>query len=65
MSLAVLDVAGRAVRRIFDGVLPAGEHTQRWDLRDASGSAVRAGLYFVRLEADGRGLSQRLVVSGE
>lgn len=65
VSLAVLDVAGRAVRRIFDGVLPAGEHTQRWDLRDASGSTVRAGLYFVRLEADGRGLSQRLVVSGE
>jgi hypothetical protein len=65
VSLSIHDVAGRTVRALIDGVLPAGVHVQRWDLRDEAGSGVRAGLYFVRFEADGRRLSQRLVVSGE
>ena len=65
VSLAIYDVAGRTERVLLQGVLPAGEHTQDWNLRDGAGSSARAGLYFVRLEAEGRRLAQRLVVSGE
>ena len=53
VSLAIYDVMGRKMRQVADGVLPAGGHVERWDLRDASGSEARAGLYFVRMEAEG------------
>lgn len=62
-SLVIYDVAGRMQRTLFSGTLPAGRHVGRWDLRDGSGSPVRAGLYFVRLEAENRHLNQRILVS--
>jgi len=64
VSLEVYDVAGRVERRLIEDELPAGAHTQVWDLRDGAGSLASAGLYFVRLEAAGRRLTQRLVVAG-
>jgi M6 family metalloprotease-like protein len=58
--LSILDLQGREVAVLADGVFPAGRHTAVWDGRTESGSAP-AGLYFVRLLAEGRVLSQRLV----
>lgn len=49
--LIVVDVAGRTVRALLDGALPAGEHDVAWDGRDGSGRAVSPGIYFVRLTA--------------
>jgi len=34
-----------------------------WDRRDAAGQPVSGGLYFYRLEANGRALTRKLVVS--
>jgi len=59
VSLAVHDAAGRLVKRLLDGVHPAGEYATQWDLRDDRGSTVSAGLYFVRLESDGHRLTSR------
>lgn len=55
----VHDVTGRRVREIGFGRLVAGRHQTRWDGRDGDGRRVRAGLYFVRLEVDGRRLGVR------
>lgn len=63
VRFTVHDVAGRLVRELDEGVRDAGEHTERWDLRDASGRAVRAGIYFVRFETGTRRLAQRVVVA--
>jgi hypothetical protein len=60
-ALSVLDAQGRLVRRLMTGVQPAGERMVRWDLRDENGSRVSGGLYWVRLEADGRQIVRRLV----
>jgi hypothetical protein len=49
VDLAVYDVAGRRVRRLAEGVRPAGEAVIRWDGRDEARAAVGAGVYFVRL----------------
>jgi M6 family metalloprotease-like protein len=58
--LSVLDLQGREVAVLADGVFPAGRHTAMWDGNTERGSAP-AGLYFVRLSAEGRVFSQRLV----
>jgi hypothetical protein len=61
--LSVYDAGGRRVRRLVDGVLPAGEHTAAWDLRDDAGRAVGAGLYFARLEHERRVLVRRIAAA--
>jgi M6 family metalloprotease-like protein len=61
LSLSVYDVAGRHVATLFDGVRAAGEYEARWDGRDAAGTRVRGGIYFMRLEAGDRRLVQRVV----
>jgi hypothetical protein len=48
-TLRVFDLAGRVVRTLVDGDLPAGEHVSQWDARDAQGARVPAGMYFARL----------------
>jgi len=61
VRLAIYDATGRRVRGLASGAQPAGEHALAWDLRDERGHAVRAGLYFARLDAEGRSFTQRLV----
>jgi hypothetical protein len=61
VTLTIYDVTGRRVRRILSDEVPAGEHAVAWDLRDEAGRAVPAGLYFERLEADGRAFTERVV----
>jgi flagellar hook assembly protein FlgD len=53
VRVSVFDVAGRQIRTLEDRSVPAGWHAVQWDGRDASGRAVAAGIYFVRLRGDG------------
>jgi len=61
VALTILDLSGRRVRRLVDGVLPAGEHAARWDGRDAAGREAASGLYLVWLQTEGITRSSRLV----
>lgn len=61
ISLAVYDLAGRRVAGLANGVHEAGPHSARWNHRDASGRTVPLGMYLVRLEAEGRVLTQRAI----
>jgi hypothetical protein len=63
VTLGVYDAAGRLVRTLANGPHAAGDHTAAWDLRDAAGHTVGAGLYFARLEAGGASLVQRIAVT--
>lgn len=60
VRLGILDLQGREIAVLAEGGLPAGPHTVRWDGGTSRGAAP-AGLYFARLVAEGRVLSQRLV----
>jgi hypothetical protein len=60
--LQILDLAGRRVRALHDGPLPAGAHERSWDGLDASGRRARPGFYVARLEAQGRTLTTRMVL---
>lgn len=61
VRLSVFDVAGRPTRVLVDGALPAGAHHQRFVLRDDTGRDLPSGLYLVRLEAENRVITRRLV----
>ncbi len=52
VELTVLDVTGRAVRRLFAGSLGAGEHAFRWDGRDDRGRPEASGRYYLRLRRE-------------
>jgi flagellar hook assembly protein FlgD len=62
VEVAVTDVAGRRVRRLGAGSLPAGRHTVRWDGRDATGRPVASGVYFLVLETEERRVTRKLVL---
>ena len=54
VSLEVIDVRGRRVRRLADGHHAAGPHSIRWTGRDERGRALASGVYWLRLRsADG------------
>ncbi|MEZ4654766.1 MAG: FlgD immunoglobulin-like domain containing protein [Candidatus Eisenbacteria bacterium] len=57
----VYDAAGRLVRTLADGNLPAGRHELTWDGRNDADSPVPAGIYWYRVELDGHAESRRVV----
>lgn len=63
VTLDVHDLAGRLVRRLAGGSLPAGEHEVIWDGRDDAGRAVASGQYLARLEpAGGQAVTRKLTL---
>ena len=61
ISLRIYDAAGRLVRELARGITPAGDHTARWDGRDAGGHQAPNGVYLVELATEGRALRGRFV----
>ena len=62
VDLEVMDVTGRAVRKLERGDIAAGTHVRGWDLTDDSGRRVAPGAYFVRLGFGMEALSLRTSV---
>jgi len=52
VRVSIFDLAGRQVMRLADQPFEAGVHRMEWNGRDASGSRVRAGAYFLRVQTD-------------
>jgi flagellar hook assembly protein FlgD len=63
VSLRVFDAAGRLVRELENGVLPAGEYTSTWDLRGTRGDRVPAGVYFVRMALGAQVITRSVTVT--
>lgn len=58
----IIDVAGRVVRVIEDGILrEPGSHQVFWDGRGSSGQVVNAGVYFARVVAGSRVATRSLI----
>ena len=58
----VYDLAGKLVKTLAAGNLPAGAARVTWNRTDDAGKTVARGVYFCRLQADGTNLSRKLVV---
>jgi len=61
VSLAIFDATGRRVRLVREGIQPAGESRIRWNLQDEAGRPISRGLYWVRMVAENRQITRRLV----
>jgi flagellar hook assembly protein FlgD len=62
VRLTVHDVRGRLVETLWDGERDTGAHTVTWDGRGAAGS-LPSGVYYVRLDVDGRVESKSVVLA--
>ena len=51
VNIGVYNIAGAKVRSLFSGTKDAGVHTVSFDMKDANGRALSAGLYLVRIQA--------------
>ena len=61
VRLSVMDVQGRVLANLVDGVLPAGRHEVMWNGM-TNGGPARAGLYFVRFEVPGHRFARSVVL---
>jgi hypothetical protein len=59
--LGLFDIAGRRVRLLLDGTVPAGTRTLTWDGRDDAGQALVSGYYVLRLATEEGTVSRSLV----
>jgi hypothetical protein len=62
IEIAIYDARGAAVVTLESGTRPAGRHAVVWDGRDASGRVVGSGVYFCRLAARNRVLTDKLIL---
>jgi hypothetical protein len=62
VRLTVVDLQGRVVATLEDGVRSAGRYLSIWDGRTSGRRAV-AGMFFVRLDAGGRTFTRRLALT--
>ena len=60
--LAVFDAKGRLVRVLEKRKLPKGYHSSTWTGVSGDGRRVAAGVYFLKLTANGKALGERKVV---
>ncbi len=60
VRVAVYDVRGRVVARLFDGVLSPGVEEIVWNGQNLDGSHAPSGMYFVRLVSGTTQLTQKI-----
>lgn len=62
VELEVYDVAGRRVRELVKGRVKAGIHRLEWNRKSDMGRLLPSGVYFIRLEAEGRRAVRKVVL---
>jgi hypothetical protein len=62
VSLKVYDGTGRLVKTLVDGIETAGQKTITWNGKDSNNNTVTSGIYFYRLEAEGKIASRKMIV---
>jgi len=62
VELGVYGASGQLVRSLHHGHMSAGFHQITWDGRDASGTALPSGVYFVKLQGARSGGTERVMI---
>ena len=62
VTVRIYDVAGRLAKSVVERTLERGQFRFNWDLKDASGAPVPAGIYLARMDHSGGTVVSRIVV---
>ncbi len=62
VHLALYNVRGQRVRTLVNGPVERGRRESVWDGTNDAGAAVSTGVYLVRLELDGRALTEKVLI---
>ncbi len=62
IELEVYNVNGRRVRTLVEGTADPGRHTVVWNGRNDDGEPIASGIYFVRLTAESRSSTRKVVL---
>jgi len=62
VSLRIYDAAGRLVRVLLRGNMPAGDHSAIWDGKDSAGLFASSGIYIYQLRAGNETISKKMVL---
>lgn len=62
VRVSILDVTGRAIRTVHEGMLPSGEHSLQWDGLTKTGTKVPPGVYLVSLRTSSGVRTQRIAI---
>jgi hypothetical protein len=62
VQLSVFDAQGRFVAELVSAHRNAGAHEARWNGTNAAGATASSGVYFVRLESDGKTDTRKIVL---
>ena len=54
VSIDVLDVSGRKIRSLYNGIQSPGQHEIRWDARDDRGRSMSSGVYLFKVNVNGK-----------
>ena len=61
-KLDVFDAAGRFVKTLVDGTLPAARHEVNWNGTDGSGRSVASGVYFYSITTSGLRDTKKMIL---
>jgi flagellar hook assembly protein FlgD len=59
----VVDIRGRLVNTLREGLMEEGSHAVTWDGRDRTGTRVAAGVYLAVLKAGDVSRSRKVVLA--
>lgn len=62
VSLRIYDVAGRLVRTMVEGDLPAAQHSVVWNGTDEAGRRQASGVYYYRLVTDDSAATRKMML---
>jgi hypothetical protein len=62
VEMSIYDMRGARVRTLVDAPYPSGLHQTVWDGADDQGRRLSSGLYFVRVETEGKSRSKGVVL---
>ena len=48
LNIIVIDITGRKITSLYEGVLPVGSYNYKWDAKDDAGAFVGSGVYFIK-----------------
>ena len=61
-NLSIYNTKGQLVKTLINGMTPVGDHRSVWDGKDSKGSSVASGLYFYKLNANGRTETRKMML---